>query len=146
MYMHNAFVNSDTSGYTHWWCAQNTTNDNALIRLDHDNYYVSGRLWAFASYFRFARPGSVRIEATSNVENVYISAFVNTNGTVAIPVINAAHFPYELTIDLTGINATMAEAYLTDNDHNVTMVGQIEVNGTIQATIEPRAMKTFFLS
>src|SRR4051794_5209161 len=78
LYMHNAFVNSDTSGYTHWWCAQNTTGDNALIRLDYDNYFVSARLWAFASYFRFARPGSVRIEASSNVENVYVSAYVNT--------------------------------------------------------------------
>ena len=30
LYMHNAFVNSDTAGYTHWWCAQNTTGDSAL--------------------------------------------------------------------------------------------------------------------
>ncbi|OAG44292.1 hypothetical protein AYO21_01288 [Fonsecaea monophora] len=147
MYMHNAFVNSDTSGYTHWWCAQNTTNDNALIRLNHDSYFVSARLWAFASYFRFARPGSVRVGATSSAENVYVSAYVNTNGTVAIPVINEAHFPYQLTIDLSGVNASTATAYLTDNDHNVTMVGQTQIGGAVfEATIEPRAVKTFFLS
>ncbi|EXJ56265.1 uncharacterized protein A1O5_12721 [Cladophialophora psammophila CBS 110553] len=146
MYMHNAFVNSDTSGYTHWWCAQNTTGDNALIRLDYDDYFVSARLWAFASYFRFARPGSVRIGATSSAENVYVSAYVNVNGTVAIPVINEAHFPYQLTINLSGINASTATAYLTDNEHNVTMVGQTPISGTFEATVEPRAMKTFFLS
>ncbi|KAI1625331.1 glucosylceramidase [Exophiala viscosa] len=146
LYMHNAFVNSDTSGYTHWYCAQNTTYDNALIRLDYDNYFVSARLWAFASYFRFARPGSVRIEATSSAENLYVSAYVNTNGTVAIPVVNEAHFPYTVTIDLTGINATTAAAYLTDNNHNVTLVGQMQIAGTLHATVEPRAMKTFFLS
>ena len=146
LYMHNAFVNSDTSGYTHWWCAQNTTNDNALIRLEYDNYYVSARLWAFASYFRFARPGSVRIEALSNAENVYVSAYVNTNGTMAIPVINGAHFPYQATINLNGIKASTATAYVTDNEHNVTMVGQNQIGGALQVTVEPGAMKTFFLS
>lgn len=145
--MHNAFVNSDTSGYTHWWCAQNTTGDNAFIRLDYEKYYVSARLWAFASYFRFARPGSVRVEASSSVENVYVSAYVNANGTIAIPVINAAHFPYQVTINLgDGLNASTSTAYLTDNEHNVTMVGQTEVGSSFEVTVEPRAVKTFFLS
>ncbi|OQV10963.1 hypothetical protein CLAIMM_14880 [Cladophialophora immunda] len=149
MYMHNAFVNSDTSGYTHWWCAQNTTGDNALIRLDYDAYFVSARLWAFAAYFRFARPGAVRVGAASSAENVYVSAYVNANGTVAVPVINEAHFPYQLTVHLGGgIDASTATAYLTDNQHNVTMVGQTPIGGggVFEATIEPRAVKTFFLS
>ncbi|KAI9693598.1 MAG: hypothetical protein M1822_002869 [Bathelium mastoideum] len=146
LYMHNAFVNSDTSGYTHWWCSQDTTGDNALIRLQGNEYFVAARLWAFASYFRFARPGSVRVDAQSNVEEVYVSAFVNTNGTVAMPVINAAHFPYDMTVDVTGTNATTATAYLTDNQHNVTMVGTYKIQGNrFSASVEPRAMKTFFL-
>lgn len=80
--MHNAFVNSNTSGYTHWYCAADPSSGaNALIRLDGNNYEVSSRLWAFASYFRFSRPGSVRVDATSTVENVYVSAYENKNGT-----------------------------------------------------------------
>lgn len=145
LYMHNAFVNSDTSGYTHWWCAQNTTGDNALIRLQYDEYFISARLWAFASYFRFARPGSVRVDAQTSVEEVYVSAYVNTNGTVSVPVINAAHFAYDLVIDLFGANVSTVTEYLTDNNHNVTMVGQYAVNGSdYQCSVEPRAMKTFF--
>jgi glucosylceramidase len=144
--MHNAFVNSDTSGYTHWWCAQDSTGDSPLIRLDGDSYYVSSRLWAFASYFRFARPGSVRIDATSNVENVYVSAYENKNGTVAIPVINAAHFTFDVTLDFKGVKAKRVTAYLTDNDHNVTLVDQFKLTGsTFKTTVEPRAMRTFFL-
>lgn len=146
LYMHNAFVNSDTSGYTHWWCAQNTTGDNALIRLDYDSYYIAARLWAFAGYFRFARPGSVRVDAKSSVEDLYVSAYVNTNGTVAIPVVNAAHFSYDVSFDLVGLNLTSVTAYLTDNDHNVTMTQQYAINGSaFTASVEPRAMKTFFL-
>ena len=145
--MHNAFVNSDTSGYLHWWCAQNTTGDGALIRLQYDDYFVSARLWAFASYFRFARPGSVRVDAQSSApDEVYVSAYVNKNGTLAIPVINAAHFPYDLEMDLFGGNFSTVTAYLTNNDYNVTMVEQSGVNGSAFSTrIEPRSMKTYFL-
>ncbi|KAL9076014.1 MAG: hypothetical protein Q9157_003816 [Trypethelium eluteriae] len=146
LYMHNAFVNSDTSGYTHWWCSQQTTGDNALVRLQNDEYFVAARLWAFAGYFRFARPGSIRVDAQSSVENVYVSAFVNTNGSVAMPVVNAAHFAYDMTVNLSGTNATTAKAYLTDNEHNVTMVETYPVRGgSFSANVEPRAMKTFFL-
>ncbi|KAL7893051.1 glycoside hydrolase family 5 protein [Trichoderma sp. SZMC 28014] len=146
LYMHNAFVNSDTSGYTHWWCVQDTTGDNALIRLSGNAYEVSSRLWAFAQYFRFARPGAVRIDATSDVENVYVTAYVNKNGTVAIPVINAAHFPYDLTIDLEGIKKTKLSEYLTDNTHNVTLQSRYKISGSsLKVTVEPRAMKTFWL-
>jgi len=146
MYMYEAFTISDSSGYLHWWCAQNTTGDNALIRLQYDDYFISARLWAFASYFRFARPGAVRVDALSSVEEVSVTAWVNENGTVAIPVINQAQYTYNLNIDLFGVNVTSATAYLTDNNHNVSMVGQIAVNGSrFQATVEPRSMKTFFL-
>lgn len=144
--MHNAFVNSDTSGYTHWYCAQNTTYDNALIRLDEDNYEVSSRLWAFASYFRFARPGSVRIDAASDVETLYVSAYENKNGTVAIPIINAAHFPFDVTVNLAGTDLKRARAYLTDGQHNVTLVGQFLLHETaFKTSIAPRAVMTFFL-
>nr|OQO31692.1 hypothetical protein B0A51_01040 [Rachicladosporium sp. CCFEE 5018] len=146
IYLHNAFVNADTSAYVHWWCAQNTTGDNALIRLSYDSYYVSARLWAFASYFRFARPGAVRIDATSSAENVYSSAYVNKNGTVSIPVINAAHYAQNLSISLNGVRAKTASAYLTDNNHNVSLVGHYAIHGNrLYANIEPRSMKTFYL-
>jgi glucosylceramidase len=143
--MHNAFVNSDTSGYTHWWCAQNTTGDNALIRLQYDDYFVSAHLWAFASYFRFARPGAVRVGASSSAENMYVSAYVNANGTVSVPVINAAHFSRGVVIELGGVEVGKVRVFLTDNAHNVTMVGEGVVSGgRFVAEVEPRAMKTFF--
>lgn len=146
IYMHNAFTRSDTSGYTHWYCAQNSTGDDMLIRLQYDEYFVSARLWAFASYFRFARPGAVRIGAEASAENVYVSAFRNVNGTYSVPVINAAHFDRQVTINLAGVNATKATAYLTNTSHNVTMAGGYGVSGgKLEATVEARSMKVFYL-
>lgn len=150
---HNAFVNADTSGYLHWWCSQNSTgltsgSDAVLIRLGYDSIEVSRRLYAFAGFFRFARPGSVRIDANSTAETMYVSAFENTNGTLAIPVINAAHFERQVQVNVDGcqLKMGMATAYLADNDHNNTMVGSYHVNGSsFLASVPPRSMTTFFL-
>ncbi|KAF2110977.1 glycoside hydrolase superfamily [Lophiotrema nucula] len=153
LYMHNAFTRSDTSGYLHWWCAQNSTgltagSDAVLVRLANNSFEVSRRLWAFAGYFRFARPGSVRIDASSSAETLYVSAFENTNGTVAIPVINAAHFQRDVQVHVNGcrLGKGSVVAYLADNNHNNTVVGTYHVNGGMfQASVPPRSMTTFFL-
>ena len=144
---------SDTSGYLHWWCAQdnpgNTAGSDAIfVRLDGDTLEVSRRLWAFAGYFRFARPGSVRIDAMSPAENLKVTAFENTNGTMAIPVINEAHFERQVEVVLKGCELArgVATAYLADNEHNNTMVGSFAVNGSMfLASVPPRSMTTFFL-
>lgn len=150
---HDAFVYSDTSGYLHWWCAQNNTGETAgsdaiLVRLANNSFEVSRRLWAFAGYFRFARPGSVRIDATSNAENLLVTAFENVNATLAIPVINEAHFERQVQINMDGchLQKGIATAYLADNDHNNTMVANYHVNGSsFLESVPARSMTTFFL-
>jgi glucosylceramidase len=115
----------------------------------NDGFDVSRRLWAFAGFFRFARPGAVRVDATSSAENMYVSAFINTNGTVAVPVINEAHYERSVAVNLAGcqLKVTKATVYLADNDHNNTMpVDSFRLNGTsFLASVPPRSMTTFFL-
>ncbi|KAJ5391059.1 glycoside hydrolase [Penicillium cosmopolitanum] len=144
IYMHNAFRNN-VAGWSHWWCAW-SGGDAALVNVNGDSYQIAARLWAFSSYFRFARPGAVRIYAETNVEDLYITAWMNTNSTIAIPVVNAAHYTYTLDVQLYGSKVSHAVAYLTDNEHNVTVDNEfIFKEGRFTAQIEPRAMKTFFL-
>ncbi len=150
---HQAFVYSDTSGYLHWWCAQdnpgNTTGSDAiLVHLEGNTFEVSRRLWAFAGYFRFARPGSVRIDAISPADNLKVTAFQNANGTLASPVINEAHFQRQVEVSIKGCELVLdvANAYLADNEHNNTMVGTYRINESkFVATVPPRSMTTFFL-
>lgn len=109
---------------------------------------MSRRLWAFAGYFRFARPGSVRIDARSPAENLKVTAFENVNGTLAIPVINEAHYEREVHISLNGSLKAFAKAtaYLADNTHNNTLVGSVNVSGkSFTASVKPRSLTTFFL-
>lgn len=89
----------------------------------------------------------MRVDASSDAEDVYVSSFVNSNGTVSVPVVNAAHFAQSLRVDLRGLGQlTKGSAYLTDNTHNVSLVDQFEVRGNaFTAMVEPRSIKTFFL-
>ncbi|KAK3072454.1 hypothetical protein LTR53_006781 [Teratosphaeriaceae sp. CCFEE 6253] len=145
IYMHNAFKNN-VAGWSHWWCYWTYPTDASLIQINGTSYQVSARLWAFAGYFRFARPGAVRLDATSDVEEVYVTAWQNTNGTIAIPVINAAHYTYTVDFNIAASNLTHVVSYLIDNDHNVTQSEEYTVSGSkFTAQVEPRSMKTFFL-
>jgi hypothetical protein len=89
----------------------------------------------------------VRVDASTSAEDVYVSTFVNANGTVAVPVVNAAHFAQSVKVDLRGLgHLTKGSAYLTDNTHNVSLVGTFAVKGSgFQAVVEARSLKTFFL-
>lgn len=63
-----------------------------LIRVnpDEDSYEVSKRLWAFAHFGRSVRPGAVRISAFSDSESLTASAFINSDGSFSLQVINLA--------------------------------------------------------
>lgn len=142
--MHNAFMRN-VGGWSHWWCSWNG-GDAALVNVQGATYQVAARLWAFAGYFRFARPGATRIEADSTVQEVRVTAWVNENGTVAIPVVNSAHYTYKLSVQLFGLGVNHATSYLTDNTHNVTMENRFSfTQGKFSAEVEPRSLKTFFL-
>lgn len=104
-------------------------------------------MWAFSGYFRFARPGAARIESSNDKEEVYVTAWENTNGTLAIPVINAGHYSYVAHFNVAGSQVNHAVAYLINNENNGTATESFSFSpGRFTAQVEPRSMKTFFLS
>jgi len=170
IYLHNAFI-KDVAGWVSWWCSW-TGPDAPLVLVEGASYQVAARLWAMAGYFRFARPGALRVDAQSNVEEVRVTAWRNENGTIAIPVINryvfifhpsclcpmqrisradmlsssSAHYAYKLNMQLYGSNVTRFTSYLTNNDNNVTRESHgTFTNGKFNVMIEPRSFKTFYL-
>ena len=78
----------------------------------------SGRLWAFANYSRYIHPGAVRIAATSSNSGVDISAYKNTDGTVAIVALNTGSSADPITYSLSGTgtpNGATVTPYLTNS-------------------------------
>ena len=145
IFLHNVFRKNE-EGWFNWWCTWSSP-DAPLIVVNGTDYQVAARLWAMSGYFRFARPGAVRIYSSNDVEEVYVTAWENANGTLAIPVINAAHYPYTINVNLAGSPVNHAVAYLTDNSHNGTATDRFSFEGgRFSAQVEPRSMKTYFLS
>ncbi|KAH7007118.1 glycoside hydrolase family 30 protein [Ilyonectria destructans] len=74
------------------WADILARDNSMLIRVnpDEDSYEVSKRLWAFAHFGRFVRPGAVRISAFSDSESLTASAFINSDGSFSLQVINLA--------------------------------------------------------
>ena len=88
-HIYQGLTGANLSAFLYWWGSTSGAGDNeSLVQINGSSVQTSGRLWAFANYSRFIRPGAVRISATSSNSGVDISAFKNTNGSVAIVVLN----------------------------------------------------------
>ena len=82
--------------------AENGDNESACILINGSIVASSGRLWAFANYSRYVRPGAVRIGATSSNSAVDLTAFKNTDGSVAVVALNTAASADPITYSLSG--------------------------------------------
>jgi hypothetical protein len=106
-----------------------TGKNAALIRLAGDSYQVSKRLWAMAQFSRFVRPGAVRINAKGGNEMVHVSGFKNSDGVVAVQVINNSTNATDVELTLGGRKGPASlKAFLTDNENDLTELGLVTGN------------------
>ena len=141
-----AFTESNVSAFIYWQGAEMTGKNTALIRLSGDSYQVSKRLWAMAQFSRFVRPGAVRIDAEGGNEMVHVSAFKNSDGIVAVQVINNSTNATDVELTVAGGKGpTSLQAFLTDNENDLMDLGLITAgnNGTWQSTLPARSMVSF---
>jgi O-glycosyl hydrolase len=121
-----------------------TGPNTGLVEVKGNTVATSGRLWAFASYSRFIRPGAVRIGTTTSDADLEASAFRNSDGSTAVIVLNSAHGRQTATFSLRGLRAAHVTPYLTDTTHQLSAQTPITVrNGTITATLPPRSLVTY---
>jgi len=140
----NGVVNSNLSAYIFWEGVQdratNNNNNEKLILVDGQNYEVSKRLWAFAQ-FRVVRPGAVRVGASGG-SNFKSGAWRNTDGSVAVVVINSAASAQTLGVALPGYLGV--EAWYTDNTHSMAIADvTLSADGTASASLPARGMISF---
>jgi O-glycosyl hydrolase len=140
----NGVVNSNLSAYIFWEGVQdratNNNNNEKLILVDGQNYEVSKRLWAFAQ-FRVVRPGAVRIGASGG-SNLKSAAFRNTDGSVAVVIINSAASAQTVGVVLSGYPSV--SAWFTDNTNSMAAVRvTLGTDGTASAGVPARAMISF---
>ena len=149
--LHTGMTTGNLNGYLWWEGVQGpdpNTNEK-LIRIDGQNITVSKRLWAFAQWSRFVRPGATRVGTTVGTGaqvGFKTSAFVNADGTVAVQVINNNTAAVDVGVKFAGGQQLgSVTAWLTDeaNDLNSTAVS---VQDCIAAgSVPARSMVTFLI-
>ena len=121
-----------------------TGPNTGLVEVKGNTVATSGRLWAFASYSRFIRPGAVRIGTTTSATGLDVTAFRNSNGSIAVIVLNSAHSRQVATFSLRGLSGAQVTPYLTDTSHQLSAQPPITVrNSAFTATLPPRSLVTY---
>jgi O-glycosyl hydrolase len=142
-----SLVKGNANAYLYWWFAnvkQSNPDNEGLIRIDGGDYTVTKRLWAFANYSRFIRPGAVRIDAKTGDSALYVSAFKNVDGSYAIVVLNANGKDTPVSISLKNVSGTVAVPYLTNATNDLAAQASVSISGgTLSVTIPRRSLITY---
>jgi O-glycosyl hydrolase len=149
-HIYTGLTAANLSAFLYWW-GSTTPSENGdnegLIQISGSTVASSGRLWAFANYSRFVRPGAVRIGATSSNSAVEETAFKNTDGSVAIVGLNTATTADPVTFSLSGTgtaNGTAVTPYLTNSASDTAAQPTIPVSGgAFTATLPARSLVTY---
>ncbi len=143
-------TSANLNAFLYWWGAMEKNDNEGLIWLIGDSYTVSKRLWAFASFSRFIRPGAMRIDgtATGSDSGLHITAARNTDGSYAIVALNTGTSRVTAPVTLHHIaGARTATPYLTDATHDVAQQATITIgDASFTATIPARSLVTFMIA
>jgi O-glycosyl hydrolase len=149
-HLYTGLTAANLSAFLYWW-GSTTPSENGdnegLVEINGSTVVPSGRLWAFASYSRYVRPGAVRIGATSTDGQLELTAFRDPDGTVAIVALNTATSaqPVSYAVARLGLGrGAVATPYLTDSSSDASAQAAIPVtSGRFRATIPARALVTY---
>ncbi len=145
---------ANLNAFLYWWGSTTPTengDNEGLLLLDTAAGTVtpSGRLWAFANYSRFVRPGAVRIEASTADRALEVLAFRNADGSVAVVALNTAGTARAVTFAVGGAAGAAGHAipYLTDAAHHTAAQPPVPVTrGSFGATLPARSLVTFYVA
>ena len=140
---------ANLAAFLYLWGANTSTTtvtgpNTGLVDVQGDTVATSGRLWAFASYSRFIRPGAVRIGTTNSATGLDVTAFRNSDGSIAVIALNRARSRQVAAFSLRGLSGAHVTPYLTDTSHQLSAQSPITVrNSAFTATLPPRSLVTY---
>ncbi len=149
--IYNGLTAANLSAFLYWWGSSEPTfngDNESLIQINGTTVTPSGRLWAFANYSRFVRPGAIRIGASSANSDLEVTAFRNLDGSVAIVVLNTATSAQSASFSVggTGQAGPVAIPYVTDDASNVAAQAPLPViHGSFGMNLPARSLVTFYI-
>lgn len=143
---------ANLSAFLYWW-GSTTPSENGdnegLLEIDGSTIIPTGRLWAFANFSDFVRPGAVRIGATTGDSDLTLDAFRNANGTIAVVALNTSTSPDTVSFSLANTdvhNGASVTPYVTDSSSAVARQAPTTVHGgAFTATLPARSLVTYVI-
>ena len=144
-----------------WWRAAGGNYKDGLIRMYVKGEWTGGRgqrrgvvqenmvrdsklMWTLGNFSRFVRPGAVRLDVQGEmaVDGLMLSAYRNTDGTLAVVAINYGKKDCVVSIDAK--DGKTATAYRTSDmeGENLKNVGKVNLR---KATLPARSVTTYII-
>ncbi len=138
--IHNAMVVGNMSAYTWWYIRRN-------YGLMTEDGKISKRGYCMAQYSKYVRPGAVRVEATEQpTKDVYVSAYKNKDGSIAIVAINKSDESYAQSFSV-GQNIKNVDRYRTSANENIAETKNLESkNDGFFAQLPANSVSTFVVT
>ncbi len=142
--IHDWMTIANANAWHYWWLIGDSAGDNQ--GLVSQSGQVSKRLYMMGNFSKFARPGYVRIGATSSpVSGVSISAYKDPNsGTFAIVAINHNGSSVPLNFTFSGLTPTSVTPWITSATLSLAQQSSISVGGgSFSFTLPASSVTTF---
>jgi glucuronoarabinoxylan endo-1,4-beta-xylanase len=139
--MHNALVIGGMNAYV-WWYIRRSYGPMK------ENGNISKRGYMMAQFSKFVRPGAVRIDATEfPANNVYVSAYKNSDGTLVIVAINNSNDSYAQQFNVSGKTIKTVNRYRSSSSENLVLSKNLALTGNgFWAQLNTKTVSTFVVS
>ncbi|TEB21229.1 xylanase [Coprinellus micaceus] len=147
--IHTGIVSANLSAYLYWEGFEVNQFQAAsyLVASDGKEVFPSGRLWAFAMWSRFVRPGARRVSSTGSISGAGYGAFLNTDGSVAVVVTNGGGSAQNVRFGFAaGYDLETAQAWVTDNTRAVAQLTSSVSGGQVTVAIPARAVVSIHIN
>jgi len=154
--IYTALTKANVNAFLYWWGTatykENGDNESLIILgtptdTTADSYQASGRLWAFAAFSRFVRPGAWRLSTNSSDPGVEAVGFRNANGSLVVVAINNNTQPTQTNFQLAGVGSVPVQAWVTDSAETMASQPAITANqGSFSATLPARSVEDFVVA
>lgn len=139
--IHNALVVGSMNAYV-WWYVRRKYSP-----LKEDGR-ISKRGYMMAQFAKYVRPGAVRLECTESPANgVYISAYKNYDGSIAIVAINNGNDSYAQMFTVKGKTIKKVNRFRTSSSENLGATQNMALtNNGFWAQLNAKTVQTFVVS
>jgi O-glycosyl hydrolase len=144
-----AMTGANLNAFLYFWGISNTSHDSSLVGLSGSTLTPTKRFYAMANYSKFIRPGAVRISATSGDGNLGVSAYKNTDGTVAIVVLNSSSSAISASYSVSGAGPATGTVtpFLTNSTSSTAAQPAIALSGgSFSASVPARSLVTYTIT